>query len=127
MIANAARAHSRLLLDAELGAYLKDSSRQAFRINTAVKLTRNASIKSPKKRATQGFQLGQDNLALFNCMEERQKVWSLDPDSALAILSLMRSLARTKRIAILCTLISRNLLKSSPGHSYSGGFCLSPA
>jgi hypothetical protein len=116
-----------LLLDAELGAYLKDSSRQAFRINTAVKLTRNASIKSPKKRATQGFQLEQDNLALFNCMEERQKVWSLDPDSALAILSLMRSLARTKRIAILCTLINRNLLKSSPGHSYSGVFCLSPA
>jgi len=59
-----------LLLDAELGAYLEDSSPQAFRINAAVKLTRNASIKSPKKRAMQRFQLGQ----LLNCMEERQTV-----------------------------------------------------
>jgi hypothetical protein len=52
----------------------------------------------------QGFQLGQVTLALLNRMEERQKVWSLDPDSALAILSLMHSLAWTKRVAILCTL-----------------------
>jgi hypothetical protein len=60
--------------------------------------------KSFGKRALQGFQLGQDKLALLNRVEERQKLGSLDPDSALAILSLMHSLARTKRIAILCTL-----------------------
>jgi hypothetical protein len=36
--------------------------------------------------------------------EERQKLGSLDPDSALAIWSLTHSLARTKRTAILCTL-----------------------
>jgi hypothetical protein len=52
----------------------------------------------------QGFQLGQDKLALLDCMEERQKVWNLGSGFG-ARHSVPDGLARSDETnPILCTL-----------------------
>ena len=68
--ANAIRAHSPFLLDAQLGAYLERLLNEAFRINAHAKLVKDQSFGSPPERAQQASQLGQDKLVLVNRIDE---------------------------------------------------------
>jgi hypothetical protein len=66
--ANAVRAHSPFLLDARLGAYLERLHKEAFPINAASQLMRDAQ--SAVERAQIASRLGQDKLAFANKVAE---------------------------------------------------------
>jgi hypothetical protein len=68
--ANAARAHSPFLLDAQLGAYLEALHAEAFSLNAANNLVRDPSASSPAERAQKASQLGTDKLAFANKVTE---------------------------------------------------------
>jgi hypothetical protein len=77
--ANAIRAHSPFLLDAQLGAYLERLHNEAFRINARAKLVKNQSFGSPPIVPNKPLSLGkiswpsliastnwQENLSVFS-------------------------------------------------------------
>jgi hypothetical protein len=67
--ANAARAHSPFLLDAKLGAYLKELHNEAFRLSVTPKLIRDLSP-TPAERVPMDAKFGSDKLAFGNRVEE---------------------------------------------------------
>jgi hypothetical protein len=68
--ANAARAHSPFLLDAQVGVYLQGLHKEAFRINETNKLVRGPDLWPPVERAQKRSQLVSDKLHFANSVEE---------------------------------------------------------
>jgi hypothetical protein len=73
--ANAARAQSPFLLDKQLGIYLEELGKEAFRINANTKLYTDPSF-APAERAARIAQLGSDRLYLCNRIDEMAKEFS---------------------------------------------------
>lgn len=68
--ANAARAQSPFLLNAQIGAYLERLHKEAFRINAENKLVRDQNLWSPEERVQKALKLGSEKLALANRVPE---------------------------------------------------------